>query len=131
MSGLEQKNIFSATDVVELEDKLKERDINKAFPTLIRAEPQSHQKAINSSQDTIQTHGQRLDKRQIEQRIEEDRERHKRLRERIWAVTTVGDGEFDKLWEESSAVGDDDYILAEEEANEREKAFSYQYSDSF
>jgi hypothetical protein len=28
----------------------------------------------------------RLDKRQIEQRIEEDRERHKRLRESIWAV---------------------------------------------
>ncbi|KAI9826390.1 MAG: hypothetical protein M1832_000307 [Thelocarpon impressellum] len=68
----------------------------------------------------------RLDKRQIEQRIEEDRERHKRLRESIWAVDNsaadAGDGEFGRLWREGSEVGDDDYLLAEEERAERRAA---------
>ncbi len=64
----------------------------------------------------------RLDKRQIEQRIEEDRERHKRLRENIWAVTDDGDVEFEKLWDEASDIGEDDYIAAEEDALERRQA---------
>ena len=129
MSGLEQKSIFTANDVVDLEAKLKERDINRAFPNLTRVEPQPNQNADDFLQNAKHSHGQRLDRRQIEQRIEEDRERHKRLRERIWAVTSAGDGEFEKLWEDSSAVGDDDYVVAEEEANERKRALNYQYSD--
>lgn len=66
----------------------------------------------------------RLDKRQIEQRIEEDRERHKRLREDIWAVggEENPDDEFDKLWDEISSLGSDDYLQAEEEAEERRLA---------
>ncbi|KAI9807774.1 MAG: hypothetical protein M1825_005079 [Sarcosagium campestre] len=64
----------------------------------------------------------RPDKRQIEQRIEEDRERHKRLRENIWAVDhgPDGDGEFYKLWDEVSDLGEDDYIAAAEEKAERD-----------
>ena len=84
---------------------------------------------------------ERLDKKQVEQRIEEDRERHKRLRENIWAVdhddrrviTTnddeavagtlpVGyeiDPEFERLWDETSDMGSDDWALMEEEAAER------------
>lgn len=70
---------------------------------------------------------QRLDKKQIEQRIEEDRERHKRLRENIWAVPKSSgagdeDQEFEKLWEETSEPGEDDFILYEEEAQERKEA---------
>ena len=62
----------------------------------------------------------RLDKRQIEQRIEEDRERHKRLRESIWAVGEDGiDGEFERLWEEADGVGEDEWIAAEEDVGER------------
>ncbi len=64
----------------------------------------------------------RLDKRQIEQRIEEDRERHKRLRESIWAVSAEDDQEFERLWDEGSEVGDDDYLAAEEDAMERRQA---------
>ena len=66
----------------------------------------------------------RLDKRQIEQRIEEDRERHKRLREDIWAVggEENPDNEFEKLWDEISSLGSDDYLQAEEEAEERRLA---------
>jgi len=61
----------------------------------------------------------RLDKRQVEQRIEEDRERHKRLRESIWAVPSDEYAEFERLWEETSDLGEDDVIMAEEEAAER------------
>lgn len=61
----------------------------------------------------------RLDKRQIEQRIEEDRERHKRLRESIWAVGEDGDGEFERLWDEASDIGEDDFLAAAEDAEER------------
>lgn len=61
----------------------------------------------------------RLDKRQIEQRIEEDRERHKRLRESIWAVSAEDDQEVEKLWEEGSDVGEDDYMAGEEDVFER------------
>ena len=108
---------------------MKERDNNNEFPNLVPAESHAQLEEDKPPQNMKQIHGQRLDRRQIEQRIEEDRERHKRLRERIWAVTAVGDVEFEKLWEESSEVGDDEYLVAEEEASERKKAFEYQYND--
>lgn len=113
---------------MELEETLKERDNNNGFPNLVPAELDAQPRARDTSQNLKQSHGH-LDRRQVEQRIEEDRERHKRLRERIWAVTAVGEAEFEKLWEESSDVGEDDYLVAEEEASEREKAFAYQYND--
>lgn len=59
-----------------------------------------------------------LDKKQIEQRIEEDRERHKRQRENIWAVPETDEAELDKLWEETSSLGSDDYRMIEEEHQE-------------
>lgn len=68
----------------------------------------------------------RLDKRQIGQRIEEDRERHKRLRENIWAVSDKEDEEFEKMWDEASDIGEDDYLVAEEEASERRQALEAQ-----
>nr|POE79836.1 ctd kinase subunit gamma [Quercus suber] len=75
----------------------------------------------------------RVDKRQIEQRIEEDRERHKKAREGIWAVSQeagklADDAEFEKMWEEVSEVGDDDYQLAKEEAEDRRKYLEFEGS---
>ena len=67
----------------------------------------------------------RLDKRQIEHRIEEDRERHKRLRESIWAVPGDEEQEMDKLWEEASAIGEDDYIIGREDREERDQAIAF------
>lgn len=64
----------------------------------------------------------RLDKRQIEERIEEDRERHKRLRESIWAVPKGQDAEMWRLWDETSDLGEDDHLMGEEEQAERERA---------
>jgi hypothetical protein len=63
--------------------------------------------------------GMKLDRKQVEQRIEEDRERHKRLRESIWAVPPGQNAERDKLWEETSDLGEDDHIMGEEEWEER------------
>lgn len=57
----------------------------------------------------------KLDKKQVEQRIEEDRERHKRERENIWAVPPDDDAEMEKLWEETSDLGEDDHRMGEEE----------------
>lgn len=63
----------------------------------------------------------RMDKRVIEQRIEEDRERNKRLRESVWAVGKGDQEELDKLWDETSEVWQDDFTLATEEAEERQQ----------
>lgn len=68
----------------------------------------------------------RLDKRQVEQRIEEDRERHKRERENIWAIPMAQDAELNKLWAETSDFGEDDHRLLEEEAEEFRKEMEMQ-----
>ena len=68
----------------------------------------------------------RLDKRQIEQRIEEDRERHKRERESIWAVPRGDDAEMNKLWEETSDFGEDDERLVMEEEEDFDKEMELQ-----
>ena len=62
---------------------------------------------------------QKVDKRVIEQRIEEDRERNKRLRESVWAVSGDDEEELNKMWEERSDFGEDDMVILEEEADER------------
>ena len=67
-----------------------------------------------------------LDKRQIEQRIEEDRERHKRQRESIWAIPKTRNAELNKLWEETSDLGEDDDRLIDEEAEEFSKEMAVQ-----
>ena len=62
----------------------------------------------------------RPDKRQIEQRIEEDRERHKRFREGIWMINkNAEDDEFQRMWDECSDFGEEDFISAQEESQER------------
>ncbi|EEQ31336.1 conserved hypothetical protein [Microsporum canis CBS 113480] len=62
-----------------------------------------------------------VDRKQIEQRVEEDRERNKRLRENMWAVPPHDMKEFEKMWDEVSDVGEDDYLQAAEEAEERRR----------
>ena len=119
---MQQKSILIPETVLELETSLKERDILPAHPALspIDANGQRDPQLV---QATPKINGVgRLDKRQIEQRIEEDRERHKRLKESIWGVAGEGDEEFEKLWDEASDIGEDDYLAAEEDALERRQA---------
>ena len=60
----------------------------------------------------------KMDKRAIEVRIEEDRERNKRLRESVWAISGDDDQELDKMWEEGAVLGEDEHVIADEEAEE-------------
>jgi len=119
---LQHKSILAPENVLEIEACLKERDTLPAHPALSPVEANGQQEQ-NPSQTAPKVNGvARLDKRQIEQRIEEDRERHKRLRESIWAVGDEDDEEFERLWDEASDIGEDDYIAAEEDAMERRQA---------
>ena len=123
LQGLQQKSILFPETVLELETSLKERDTLPAHPALspIDANGQRDPQIVQS---TPKANGVgRLDKRQIEQRIEEDRERHKRLKESIWGIGGESDEEFEKLWDEASDIGEDDYLAAEEDALERRQAF--------
>jgi CTD kinase subunit gamma len=110
--------------VTEIEACLQERDTLPAHPALSPIEPNRQQEhAPAQATMSKMTNGvTKTDKRQIEQRIEEDRERHKRLRESIWAIGDDGDEEFEKMWDEASEINEDDYIAAEEDAAERRQA---------
>ncbi|KAI9815507.1 MAG: hypothetical protein M1827_002641 [Pycnora praestabilis] len=121
LNGLQQKAILLPETLVEIEACLKERDTLPAHPALSPGpmNGQSGNTSITTPQSGRPNGIGRLDKRQIEQRIEEDRERHKRLRESIWAVNADDDAEFDRMWDEVSEVGEDDYLAAKEEAEER------------
>ena len=108
LQGMQEKAYLQPQPVSELEECIRDRDSG--------VEPMEVEKTATPRQKG------KVDKRQIEQRIEEDRERHKRLRESIWAVEQDGDKEFDRLWDETSDVDEDDLAMAREEADERRKA---------
>jgi len=136
LAGMQAKQYLQPQTVAELEECIKDRDQlggggmdGGMSPMDVDAKTMTTGKEQNGARTSHSKHGTplakgvngnvRLDKKQIEQRIEEDRERHKRLRENIWAVGPTDDEEFDRLWEETSEMGEDDYIIAAEEAEER------------
>ncbi|KAF2686268.1 CTD kinase subunit gamma [Lentithecium fluviatile CBS 122367] len=121
LQALQQKSILEPDTVRELDAVLKSRDIAPSHPFIA---DDSTPSGTPGSKHTRNGNA-RLDKRQIEQRIEEDRERHKRARESIWAVPGDDAEEMEKLWEEASEIGEDDYLMAEEEAEERRQAIAY------
>lgn len=92
---------------------------------ILRPESQSQSQRVTPRTNQGLKQHPKVDKRVIEQRIEEDRERNKRLRESVWAVSGDDGEELEKMWEEGSDVGEDDYILAEEEAEERKQFARY------
>ena len=125
LSTLQQKSVLQPTTVSELCTVLDEREAGKhAFMTGEEGEGAGG--------------GRRLGKREIEQRIEEDRERHKRMREEIWKVDSGvgvgvgggmgvegqvdGDEELRRMWEEGSEIGEDDYQIGREDLGERQQA---------
>ncbi|KAJ9667078.1 hypothetical protein H2201_002913 [Coniosporium apollinis] len=129
LQSLQKNTLLLPQTVVELEECLRERDVAVALGTEDDTAVNGSVGGAGSRMETPTgrngTVAGRLDKRQIEQRIEEDRERHKRLRESIWAVSGEDDVEFEKLWEEGSDIGDDDFFAAEEEAAERRMAIEF------
>ncbi|KAM7196013.1 CTD kinase subunit gamma CTK3 domain containing protein [Naviculisporaceae sp. PSN 640] len=133
LQALLSKSFLDRESVSQIEDVLRERDAasQDLNPLTPPTAPTTDSKT-GTGEDTLDLsrippsqalpgNGKRanmppkLDRKQVEQRIEEDRERHKRLREGIWAVPTGEYAELDRLWEETSDYGeDDDRTLAEE-----------------
>lgn len=126
LQGLQTKSFLQVQTVTEINEVLKERETS-CMDVAMSSPVNSTNPGLGDmpASQTIPKPGgtprpPMLDKKQVEQRIEEDRERHKRLREGIWAVPTEPDGaEMWKMWEETSDLGDDDLIMAREEEEER------------
>lgn len=118
LNGLQTKEILSAATITEIDAALKERESHQAHLDL-EAEDAPEGSAISKS--GTPRGSRRVDKRQIEQRIEEDRERNKRLRESMWTVSGDDGDEHGKFWDEASDIGEDDFINASEEFVERQK----------
>lgn len=128
LAGLQAKRYLNEQTVRELEECIKDRDqIGGLAATGSPAAVVASARADTKKDGTpMRAPGNiKIDKRQVEQRIEEDRERHKRLREGIWAVGTTDDEEFEKAFEETGAWDEDDEALALEEANERASFAGY------
>jgi hypothetical protein len=124
LHALRDKSFLDAQTVSQIDEVLKERDASAQDVAMSSPPPDS---AVDGGTEPRSTshhrHGSRRgghlppppDKKQIEQRIEEDRERHKRQREHVWQVPPGEDAEMEKLWEETSDLGDDDHRMGEEE----------------
>ncbi|KAK7966502.1 CTD kinase subunit gamma [Apiospora aurea] len=139
LQGLNGKGFLLDQTLTELEECLKDRDASQAEAGLsspvngdvvmTTALPANGNAAANtttaaaaaghSSSDARTANGTghttRLDKRQIEQRIEEDRERHKRRRENLWVVPRSQVDERAKIMDDASEVDDDDFKFEREE----------------
>ncbi|RKF56888.1 CTD kinase subunit gamma [Erysiphe neolycopersici] len=121
LQALGTKGHLQTQTVTEIQELLKERDITSTehalySPQPIETGPKPTPRALSQ---------QKIDRKVVEQRIEEDRERHKRLRESIWAIPISSDqeNEAEILWENTSDLGEDDYVLYSEEAEERMLCF--------
>lgn len=129
---MQNKSFLEAQAVIEIEEVLKDRDASAHDIAMSSPPPANGDGAgadnlgdmppsrtlppySSSSSSKRSNAPPKLDKKQIEQRIEEDRERHKRQREHIWAVPPGEDAEMEKLWEETSDLGEDDHRMGEEE----------------
>ncbi|KAK6008199.1 hypothetical protein QM012_000102 [Aureobasidium pullulans] len=108
LRNLAGKKYLQQQTVDELEECIKDRDNIGGVGGVA-----SPEEAVRHSNGNV-----RVEKRQVEQRIEEDRERHKRLREGIWAVN---EDEFDKTWVDAADLNQDDYRTAMEEEAERKQ----------
>jgi CTD kinase subunit gamma len=112
LQTLQSKSFLEGQTVSQIEEVLRERDTSASMGT----SPANGDVVIKGNAPP------KLDRRQIEQRIEEDRERHKTLRENKWTVESGVYAELDKLWEETSDLGEDDFRLMAEEQKEWELA---------
>ncbi|KAK9460795.1 CTD kinase subunit gamma CTK3-domain-containing protein [Lipomyces oligophaga] len=95
LENLRGKAIINDDEVTDLESILDERE-------------------ISNRQQKANAHFTRIE---ILERMDEDRERHKRLRENIWVIPS-GDAfqiEFEEYWNTTSDLGEDDYDKMQEE----------------
>ncbi|OAR02263.1 hypothetical protein LLEC1_03536 [Akanthomyces lecanii] len=122
LQGLQGKGFLDDQVAAQIEDVIKERgtkDHELGLSSPVESAQMAEQRPPQSQGEQARRAAPtRLDKRQVEQRIEEDRERHKRERESIWAIPKGDDAEMNKLWDETSDFGaDDERLIAEEGAD--------------
>ncbi|KAI1115057.1 CTD kinase subunit gamma CTK3-domain-containing protein [Nemania sp. NC0429] len=131
LQGLQGKLILLEQTVIEIEGCLKERDTSAhdfslSSPLNDKEQPGRPSASASATdpdvaggpqQQPSQRNGANIKptKRQIEQRIEEDRERHKRMRESMWVVPPNPIDQARKFFAETSDLGEDDHILGHEE----------------
>jgi len=116
LNGLNTKNFLLTQTVLEIEELLKERDTS---PGLAHDKEDAEMGGMDRETGEKKTNGVvRLDKKLIEQRIEEDRERHKRLREKMWAVPGNTNEEYAVVADDASDFGDDDEMQFEEDMDD-------------
>ncbi|KAK3301990.1 CTD kinase subunit gamma CTK3-domain-containing protein [Chaetomium strumarium] len=130
LHALQTKTLLDAQVVIQIEEVLKERDVSAQDIVMSSPPPANGGDGVEGADSlgdmppprtlppAYSKRGNappKLDKKQIEQRIEEDRERHKRERENVWAVPPGEDAEMEKMWEETSDLGEDDHRMGEEE----------------
>ncbi|KAI1757428.1 CTD kinase subunit gamma CTK3-domain-containing protein [Xylaria castorea] len=128
LQGLQTKFILLEQTVIEIEGCLKERDTSANDFSLSSplegndksAAPASATDPDVSGTQPTQRNGVSIKptRRQIEQRIEEDRERHKRMRESMWVVPSNPIDQAHKFFAETSGLGEDDRILGDEDIAE-------------
>ena len=122
---MQAKNFIETRAVTQIEDVLKEREAAAQDMSLSSPLAADDLGDMPASQSLAPKKGtvSKLDRKQVEQRIEEDRERHKRARENIWAFQPTDEySEADKLWDEASSLGEDDHVMGEEEWQEWKEA---------
>ncbi|KAF8540855.1 CTD kinase subunit gamma CTK3-domain-containing protein [Trichophaea hybrida] len=117
LQSLNRKGIVDRKTLKDMSEMLAGREV-------------AHKAVDESSDDTVsgddddEEHAERQKRRRfsdtlIQQRMEEDRERHKRLRENIWQIpvtqSDAEDPEFEKAWEEASDLNSDDFEIMREE----------------
>ncbi|KAI1146290.1 CTD kinase subunit gamma CTK3-domain-containing protein [Nemania diffusa] len=125
LQGLQTKLILLEQTVVEIEGCLKERDTSAndfSLSSPVDGNEQTGPPASATDPDVsgpqpTQRNGASIKptRRQIEQRIEEDRERHKRMRESMWVVPSNPIEQARKFFAETSDLGEDDRVLGKEE----------------
>lgn len=122
LNGLQAKEILAPETVAEIDAGLKGREIHPAHLDGEAGEGHEDDRKPKTGTPRVpRANGMRPDKRQIEQRIEEDRERNKRLRESMWTVSGDDNDEQKRFWEETSDIGEDDFVGANEEVMERRR----------
>ncbi|KAK9449849.1 CTD kinase subunit gamma CTK3-domain-containing protein [Limtongia smithiae] len=101
LDNLRQKGVITAEIFDDVSVLMAEREAEVS-----KDEYQIHKKAsLFSTEDILK-------------RMEEDRERHKRMRENVWEIPPGNaiEIEFSEAWETTSDLGDDDYELMREES---------------
>ncbi|KAI1268595.1 CTD kinase subunit gamma CTK3-domain-containing protein [Xylariaceae sp. FL1019] len=113
IQGLRTKYILLDETVADVQDLLKAR--GTATNDLSLSSPVNNDDTPTAPNSNPKSDASKPSKRQIETRIEEDRERHKRAREHMWIVPSDPLEQARKYFNEISELGEDDRILGEEE----------------